>query len=237
MPRKRYAAALIALALLSLASSSCQRIFTTSLAPFLARDGYTIPSDLSVADAAYLLSQSQGDPDLAAALVTPLYNAASAATPGTAAYDEAATLLAQAVIQASDINNGIGIVLNTIPLDGSTTQAELDAAFGAFSGVDISSEELTSLELIMTNSSPSGSLSAAEAYTIAAALIASAANDAGVSDPTAITGPQQALLDADPAYSLAFDFLTLAGAIETATSSETMLGQLIGQFSDSFPAP
>jgi hypothetical protein len=227
----------MALALLSLASSSCQRIFTSSLAPFLARDGYTIPSNLSVADAAYLLSQSQGNSELAASLVTPLYNAASEASYPSAAYDEAASLLAQALIQASDINTGISMVLDTIPLDGSATQAELDAAFGAFSVVDISAAELVALDLIMTNSTPLGSLSAAEAYTIAAALIASAANNAGVSDPTAITVDQQNDLDADPAYALAFDFLTLAASIEAATSTETMLGQLIGQFSDSFPAP
>ncbi len=226
MPRKRYAAALIALALLSLASSSCQRIFTTSLAPFLARDGYTIPSNLSVDDAAYLLSQSQGDPDLAAALVTPLYNAASAATPGTAAYDEAATLLAQAVTEASGIGPAI-TALAVFATIASPTAEEIADATNAVLAVGLSPAEVSALALIEAN--PPSDYTPAMAYTAAAALAAQALSTIGVTDVSGLTAPQEAALAADPNYLLALDFITLAS---TTLGGDGGMGDELGQYLD-----
>jgi hypothetical protein len=226
VPKKRYAAALMALALLSLASSSCQRIFTSSLAPFLARDGYTIPSNLSVADAAYLLSQSQGDPDLAAALVTPLYNAASAATPGTAAYDEAATLLAQAVTDAS----GIGPAITTLAVFAtiaSPTAEEIAEATDAVLAVSLNAAEINALSLILAN--PPSDYTPAMAYTAAAALAAQALSDIGVTDINGLTGPQEIALAGNLEYQLALDFINLAS---TTLGGDGGLGDQLGQYLD-----
>jgi hypothetical protein len=213
----------MALALLSLASSSCQRIFTSSLAPFLARDGYTIPSNLSVADAAYLLSQSQGDPDLAAALVTPLYNAASAATPGTAAYDEAATLLAQAVTDAS----GIGPAITTLAVFAtiaSPTAEEIADATDAVLAVSLNAAEINALSLILAN--PPSDYTPAMAYTAAAALAAQALSNIGTTD---IDSVDAGALELDPAYLLALDFINLAS---TTLGGDGGLGDQLGQYLD-----
>jgi hypothetical protein len=213
----------MALALLSLASSSCQRIFTSSLAPFLARDGYTIPSNLSVADAAYLLSQSQGDPDLAAALVTPLYNAASAATPGTAAYDEAATLLAQAVTDAS----GIGPAITTLAVFAtiaSPTAEEIAEATDAVLAVSLNTAEIDALSLILAN--PPSDYTPAMAYTAAAALAAQALSNIGTTD---IDSVDAGALELDPAYLLALDFINLAS---TTLGGDGGLGDQLGQYLD-----
>jgi len=225
VPRKRYAAALTALALLSFASYSCQRIFTTSLAPFLARDGYTIPSNLSVADAAYLLSQSQGDPALAAALVTPLYNAASAATPGTAAYNEAAMLLAQAVTESS----GIGPAITTLAVFSmitSPTAQEIADATNAILAVSLNALEISALALIEAN--PPSDYTPAMAYTAAAALVAQALSTVGVTDINGLTGPQEIALAGNLDYLLAIDFITLAGSL----GGDGGLGDQLGQFLD-----
>jgi hypothetical protein len=224
VPSKRYAAALMALALLSLASSSCQRIFTSSLAPFLARDGYTIPSNLSVADAAELLSLYPGDPEIASALVTPLYNAASAATPGTAAYDEAAMLLAQAVTDASGIGPAITTLAVFSTITGPTAE-EIAEATNAVLAVSLNAAEISALALIEAD--PPSNYTPAMAYTAAAALAAQALSDIGVTDINSLTGPQEIALAGNLEYQLALDFVTLAGSLGSTSGLDYELGQFL----------
>jgi hypothetical protein len=163
--------------------SSCQEFFTTSFATALARDSYPIPADMSVADASALLDQAMlnGDANMAAALVTPLYAAASAATPGTAAYDEAASALASAVILSSGVApaaTSIGLAFASIDLS-SPTPAQIAEALAPIETVSLTDDETAALIMIAAN--PPAGLSADDAYVAALALASDAFTDAGVS--------------------------------------------------------
>lgn len=245
MTKKGYSAALAA-ALAALLAASCQQIFTTSLVKGLARDpsSYKFPDDLAVSDAAYYLAQSQGDPAIAAALVTPLFNAVQAATPGTATYDQAAQLLAEAVVQSTGINQALADTIAALPSDlGSVTPAMLEELVTNFQSVSLASQEIDSLSYlipitpllpgVIPPTVPS-TLSAEQAYTIAGTLFLQAIADTPgvslddlsvISDPMS---PEAVALMATPAYGLASDFLTLATTLDGG--STTLLGGLMNDF-------
>lgn len=238
MTRKGYSAA-IAAALAALLAASCQQIFTTSLVKGLARDpsSYKFPANMAVSDAAYYLAQSQGDPAVAAALVTPLYNAVQAATPGTAAYDQAAQLLAEAVVQSTGINQALADTIAALPSDlGSVDPGTLEGLVTNFQSVGLTLQEIDSLSyLIPITPLPPGdipptvpsTLSAEQAYTIAGVLFLQAIADtpgANLNELDTLTD-QSAVLTATPAYVLASDFLTLATTIDGGSTS--LLGGLL----------
>ncbi len=236
---KRTTVAAAALAALSLAAlAACQDFFTSSWAGSLARDAYAVPADLPVADAVDLLAQSNGDPVLAAALVTPLYNAADAATPGTDAYDEAALALVDAVLASSEVGSSLVDAMLAIPsnydeLTVPEQEAAMDAALDAVLSIGLSPLEVTSLAMIATD--PPAGMEAEAAYAAAVALLAQAMEDVGVTDPTGDLSAYQAALDANPAYILAFDFIDLGVALEGGTPST--LGDLLSGFSSGFTDP
>lgn len=227
MTRKGYSAA-IAAALAALLAASCQQIFTTSLAKGLARDpaSYKFPANMAVSDAAYYLAQSQGDPAVAAALVTPLFNAVQAATPGTAAYDQAAQLLAEAVVQSTGINQALADTIAALPSDlGSVTPATLEGLVANFASVGLNATEIAALTALEAD--PPSTLSAEQAYTIAGVLFLQAIADtpgATLNDLNTLT-VEAATLTATPAFILASDFLSLAGTIDGG--STTLLGGLL----------
>lgn len=238
MTTKGYKAALAA-ALAALLAASCQQIFTTSLVKGLARDStsYKFPADLAVSDAAYYLAQSQGDPGVAGALVTPLFNAVQAATPGTAAYDQAAQLLAEAVVQSTGINQALADTIAALPSDlGSVTPATLEALVMNFQSVSLTLQETDSLIYFIPTTpllpgvippTVPGTLSAEQAYTIAGVLLLQAVADtpgASLNDLDTLT-THSAALTATPAYVLASDFLTLATTIDGGSTS--LLGGLL----------
>lgn len=237
MTRKGYSAA-IAAALAALLAASCQQIFTTSLVKGLARDpsSYKFPANMAVSDAAYYLAQSQGDPAVAAALVTPLYNAVQAATPGTAAYDQAAQLLAEAVVQSTGINQALADTIAALPSDlGSVDPATLESLVTNFASVGLNADEIAALTALEAN--PPSTLSAEQAYTIAGTLFLQAIADTPgvslddlsvISDPMS---PEAVALMATPAYGLASDFLTLATTIDGGAPT-TLLGGLMNDFAE-----
>lgn len=160
--RKGYSAA-IAAALAALLAASCQQIFTTSLVKGLARDpsSYKFPANMAVSDAAYYLAQSQGDPAVAAALVTPLLNAAS-----TGSFNQAAPLLAQAVIQSSGFEQGVSTVLGDL-LSSSGPPPDFEALLAAFSSVSLGDQAWLAIDLIAGTDPLASPLSADQAYTLA----------------------------------------------------------------------
>jgi len=226
--RKGYSAALAA-ALAALLAASCQQFFTTSIVKGLARDSssYKFPADLAVSDAAYYLAQSQGDPAVAAALVTPLFNAVQAATPGTAAYDQAAQLLAEAVVQSSGINQALTDTIAALPSDLSTIdQATLESLVTNFASVGLNATEIAALNVLATD--PPSTLSAEQAYTIAGILFLQAiagTPGASLNDLNTLSAVSTDLT-ATPAFTLASDFLDLATAID-GPSPSTLIGGLL----------
>lgn len=164
--------------------STCQQFFTTSIASALARESYTIPADISVADAISLLDAAiaEGDATMAAALVPGLFAAADTALQASdaTAYNEAANALVSAVV----LSSGVGPVVATVATlflgagEGADTDALIAEAISAVSTVALNAEELDALKMIAEN--PPEGLSADDAYTAAFALVANAYVDAGI---------------------------------------------------------
>lgn len=238
MTRKGYSAA-IAAALAALLAASCQQIFTTSLVKGLARDpsSYKFPANLAVSDAAYYLAQSQGDPAVAAALVTPLFNAVQAATPGSPAYDQAAQLLAEAVVQSSNFGKAIANSLVDIASDLSSVDEDiLFSLLQNFSVVSLTSNEVDALQLIGSTVPFPATISADQAYAIAAVLFLQAvatAPDVELQDfdpHGSLTGFQITQLESQQTYVLAQDFLAKADLI--ADGDKSLLGSVLSTLGD-----
>ncbi len=237
----------LVIAFLAIASlSTCQQFSTSSLATVLARDSYPIPADMSVADASALLDEAMlnGDADMAAALVTPLYAAASAATPGTAAYDEAASALASAVILSSGVAPAateIGLAFASFDTSDPLfpTEEQLAEALAPIETITLTDEEADALMMIAAD--PPADLSAADAYVAALALVSDEFTDAGIvlSDLTSL---DELLDDTSPpagvdaaTITAALSLLSYAQDLETAEGTSSMLGDLLSGFD--FVAP
>lgn len=207
------AAAIMAVAVLA----SCQQFFTTSLASTLARDSYTIPADLSVADSAALLAEAtaNGDVELASALVTPLLAALEAAEPGTDAYEAAASALLDASVLSSGVGPALNNALAAIPLDdlGGITEEDMENVVAALSTIALTDTAEEALVLLAAN--PPADMGADEAYAAAVALAMDAFGDAGLafSDLGSITAEDEAALSADPGMAAALDLLDLASTL------------------------
>jgi hypothetical protein len=209
--------------------SSCQEFFTSSLATGLRRPSYNIPADMSVADASALLDEAMlnGDADMAAALVTPLYAAALAAM--GAAYEEAANALLDAAVLSSGVNAALTDVMNEVIAGATDIEAVAIAAIAAVSLSDEAAEGL-----ILIADFPPADLSVEDAYAAAAALLAygAEANSVDITDWENITPAETAALDADPAVSAAIELLHFAsdnaepGSIFADLPTADLLAQL-----------
>lgn len=207
---------------------SCQQFFTTSLAATLARDSYAIPADMSVEDATALLDEAiaNGDVEMAAALVTPLLAALEAATPGSDAYEAAATALLDAAVLSSGVGPALNEALSVIPLDdlsGITEEAMSDMVTALSTiALDDSAEDA----LVLLAADPPESLEADQAYAAAIALAMDAFGDAGLdpADMGSLSAEQEAALSADPGMAAAIDLLDLAA---TLGGGESIVGGLL----------
>jgi len=212
---------------------SCQEFFTTSFATVLARDSYPIPADMSVADASALLDQAMlnGDAGMAAALVTPLYAAAFAAstTPASAAYQEAASALLDAAVLSSGVNTALTNVMDEVIAGASNIEA---VAIDAIAAISLSDEAADALMLIADF--PPDDLSVEDAYAAAVALLAfgAAENSIDITDWENITAGETLLLEADLAVLAAIDLLEYAsinaeaGSIFADLPTADLLAQL-----------
>lgn len=230
----RIAATLMTMALAILVSS-CQQFFTATLAGYLARDSYAISANLPVSDAIDLLNtaKASGDEKLAAALVTPLYNAASAATPGTAAYDEAATALIQAVLLSSGVGTAIGNIVSDLGTAdfGSITPDQITAALDSVATISLTTAETNALLMIAAD--PPASMSSDDAYIAALSIAVDAFGDAGVALSSLTdfsdlinTGTLPAGVDAT-SISAAIDLLTYAQTLDAVDGTDSLLGQML----------
>ena len=235
MNERKILTSTVAMAIAGLALlSSCQQFFTTSLAAPLARDSYTIPSDISVEDAAELLAS--GDADVAAALVAPLFAAASAATPGSAAYDAAASALVTAVVLSSDASPAIFTIVEDLGTEGLGTlpQPQSDAALAALMAISLTPAESAALLLVSDDlAAPEGS-APDELYIAAFALAVDAFNDGGASEAELDTwlggGALPGTVDVD-SVNAAMALLDLAQAADLAGVSTSIFGQLLSGLS------
>jgi hypothetical protein len=126
---------------LALGLSGCQKLFTTSLAEGLARDGATIPSDLSAEEAADLVDQIRetGDVQLASDLVEALVEEI-ADTTNPSKKEELQAAAAAAAVIACDATADLTSLINGYA-DGSTPSSQalvdLAASIKAKSSADI----------------------------------------------------------------------------------------------------
>jgi len=189
MNRQRNRAVALATALAGIfLLSTCQQFFTTSLAGALARDSYTIPADITVAEATALLDAAiaEGDATMAGALVPGLYAAAGDAVVGSAEYNDAANALVSAVVLSSGVGPAVAEMLPLLlPLVGESNNlssedesALISEALATASTISLNDAELEALFMIADN--PPEGLSADDAYTTAFALVANAYVDAGI---------------------------------------------------------
>lgn len=170
-------------------ASSCQQFFTSSLAKPLARTKYNIPANLPVEEAISLLAESGGDPKVAAALVTPLLNAAKAASPGTKAYNTAANGLLDAAVGSSGVNAAIANALSAM----ASETPDYSAIFDSFNAVSLNADSKEALILIATN--PPENMSPDTAISAVAALVAVACAEEGVGVSGIMDNPEQDLID------------------------------------------
>lgn len=227
-PSRIAAGAAVLLGLLSLAS--CQQFFTSSLAKALSRSSYDIPSDISVDDAVELLAG--GDADVAGALVAPLSAAVSAATPGTAAYDEAASALVTAVVLSSDASPAIFSVVEDLGTEGleTLTQDQIDAALASLMTISLTPAEAAAMILISDDASAPEGLAPDQLYVAAFALAVDAFNDAGATQAQLDTWLGGGALPGGVVAGTvdgAMDLLLLAQAAETASGTTSIFGQLL----------
>ena len=121
-------AALALAAALALGLAGCQKLFTSSLAEGLARDGVSLPSELTVDQAADLVDQvrSSGDADLAGELVSTLVDQVNETTDPEEKQELEAAAAAAAVV-ACDVTDDLTSLFNSYS-DGSTPGADELAA-------------------------------------------------------------------------------------------------------------
>lgn len=211
--------------------SSCQEFFTSSFATVLARDSYPIPADMSVDQAIEYLELSNGDPTIAAALVTPLYEAASSADPASDDYDEAAAALVSAVVLSSGASPAIFSIVGDVGIEnfGSLDAAQIDAALATLMTISLTDEEAAALALVSGNAAPDGA-APDEMFMAAFTLAVDAFNDGGATTAELDTwlggGALPGTVDG-PTITAAMDLLTLAQDLDTANGNTSIFGQLM----------
>jgi hypothetical protein len=117
-------AALALAAALALGLAGCQKLFTTSLAEGLARDGVSLPSELSVDQAADLVEEARasGDAELAGEIVSTLVDQVSGMKDSKEKQELQAAAAAAAVV-ACDVTDDLASLLDSYS-DGSTPGAD-----------------------------------------------------------------------------------------------------------------
>lgn len=215
----------------AIALTSCQQLFTTSLAGFLARDSYTVPADLSVADASSLLAEAKanGDADLAAALVAPLVTAMDNATT-TAAYDEAASAALEAVILASEV----GPVVTTAALAAldaleSGGSVDMGSVLESVASVSLTDAEVAALVAIAAD--PPTDMPATDAITAALALVGDSLEASEMEAMLTTLGDEASVdtalaSETDPSLLAAYQLV--AYAFDSGASIESLLGAFSG---------
>jgi len=209
MRRKTAGIPVLLLAIATL--SGCQAFFTTSLGSSLARDTITVPADISNAEAAAILAGEPSDAMLESLLAV-LNDQAAAGDTG------AATLAAEAAVQASDVSTTlmdavatamtggtIDIVSIVTDLQASATAEVLQGLTGL--GDDVTGDIVTSV--LIDPETGKAKLGPTE-LAVASLILAASALPTGVTNPAAMDAGQLAAFQADPAVKLASNLLAQA---------------------------
>ncbi len=209
--------------------STCQQFFTTSLAKPLARSSYDV-SSVSVDDAVSMLDSaiSDGDAEMASALVTPLYSAASAATPGTDAYNVAASALVSAVVLSSGVGPAITSMASLFIANDEVDETFMESALEEIATVSLNDSERDALLLIAA--SPPEGMTSTDAYSVALALVADAfaVQQTNMADFATLSVEETDALAADPSMAAALTLLDYAGTNDPDESS--LFGMLLLDF-------
>lgn len=118
-------------------ASGCRQFFTTSLAPWAARDPATLIPTVTAANVGKLAQQTADNPDLAAALLDSIAQAIPGASPGDAAALQAAALGVAA--NASGVTTALYGTLSTIDINNLQNidqSALLNTVSAALAGLD-----------------------------------------------------------------------------------------------------
>jgi len=208
MRRKIAAIPVLLLAIATL--SGCQAFFTTSLASGLKRTNVSVPADISNEDAAAILAGDPSDEMLESLLAT-LNDQAAAGDTG------AATLAAEAAVQASDVSttvmDAVASAMNGGDVDITSIVTDLQANTTAeilqgLTGLGDGTGEIDPAVLIdpETGKAKLGSTE----LVVASLILASSALPSGVADPADMDAGQLAAFQADPSVILASKLIAQA---------------------------
>lgn len=207
-----------ALLAIPLLLTGCQQLFTTSLASGLARDSYTIPANISNEDAAALLADPELTPAALTSLLGVLNDQAEAGDSGAAA------LAAEAAVGASGVSGTLTQSLTSYISTGAAPDVSSLLSIlesGANAEVVEGLSRLGNKDVL-----DAADLSSTELVVAATLLAASALDDCGITDPTALAAGDPALVayQANDSVKLAKSLIEKA-ASDSAANSE-MLGAL-----------
>jgi hypothetical protein len=190
-----------ALLAIPLLLTGCQQLFTTSLAKSLARDSYTIPTNISNEDAAALLADPELSPAALASLLAVLNDQAASGDSGAAA------LAAEAAVGASGVSGTVTAAITEALKTGTADTSALVSAL--VSGA--SSEVVTGLSGLSDPSVLAAADLSPTELVVAAALLAASALPEGVTDPTTLSGTELSNYQSNADVALAASLITTAG--------------------------
>lgn len=228
----RRSAALLAAAIAAsvIGLSSCQQLFTTSLASSLARESLAIPAKLSTSEAADLAAQAKANDDqkLATALVDSLVKQiASTSDAATKASLEASA--ASAAITASGAGSAFTTILGLAASGDSsaiTPQVQSDLLASVQAGA--SDNVLTALAYLDGGVDAASSGLGATEYLTAAMILAASVIPAGADLATWTPPASGEDPTFDSATALLKEAVTLAGSGSDAASLISDLGSQFG---------
>jgi hypothetical protein len=215
----------------ALALSGCQGFFTTSLASFLARSSYNIPSNISNAEAAALIAANPNDPKLLASLMAVLNAQAAASVPGAKA------LAAAAAVGASGVSTTVAGDLTTAINGGGTPSADSIAAMvKTLQDAEVATPGIVTALSGLGNA---GTLNAATLtasglqptqVVVAAMLLAANALPPGTTDPSSLSGEALTNFQNNSNVILAVQLVNSAASSLPAGSAGASLASNLAQY-------
>jgi len=227
---RRYATPLIPLCLLAAtAGMGCQDLYTTSVGAFMAREEFSLPAALSVADAADIAAQAKenDDPALANALVQNLTT--QVGTTITATNTKMAALAAGSAVVASGSSGAVMTALDSFIETGSAPTGTALAAIVKTIQAGSSASVLNAVAYLDPGRTGGGVDPAAASttlgttdYVLAAVILAASALPAGVTDPANMSDPELATFHGDARVEAAGRIVTAASALASAKERDLL---------------
>lgn len=201
--------------MLALALTSCQQLFSTSIAVMLARSAPPDLASITADQAVSMLEEARanGDQVMAAALVAPLR--AAAADTSSQSYSQVFTALVDAVI----ISTAIGPAITTGLADYAAGIAfDLDALLSSVAPTASTSAALLQIAAAVSNGHVPAAFTASQAYTASALLFVQIAREEGWSLETDVASFQAMATSGNAVYDAAVVLLEHGLAIDDGSS-------------------